>query len=114
MTVDSSERPGDPRSPWLGLAAGLWLQIAAGGHYTFPLFSPSLKSVMGYDQQQLTFLGVANDIGENVGLLPGMVGDKFPPWVMFFTGAVACFLGYGVVWLAVTQTIQSMPYWLYI
>jgi hypothetical protein len=29
-------------------------------------------------------IGVTNDIGENIGLLPGLACDKFPPWVVLF------------------------------
>ena len=98
------------RPPWVGLGAAVWVQIAAGNSYNFPLYSPSLKSVMGYNQQQLTMLGVANDIGENVGILPGIASNKLPPWVVLSVGACACFLGYGVLWLAVSQTVQNLPY----
>ncbi|OWM69601.1 protein NUCLEAR FUSION DEFECTIVE 4 isoform X1 [Punica granatum] len=100
------------RPPWVGLAAAVWVQIAAGNTYNFPLYSSALKSVMGYNQQQVTFLGVANDIGENIGILPGIACNKFPPWAVMSVGAVACFLGYGVLWLAVSQTVQGLPYWL--
>ncbi|KAJ8424627.1 hypothetical protein Cgig2_034193 [Carnegiea gigantea] len=100
------------RPPWVGLAAAVWVQFAAGNSSNFPLFSPSLKSVLGFTQQQITILGVANDIGESVGILPGIVCNKLPPWIVLSVGAVACFLGYGVLWLAVTQTVQNLPYWL--
>ncbi|XP_057968675.1 protein NUCLEAR FUSION DEFECTIVE 4 [Malania oleifera] len=99
------------RPPWVGLAAALWLQIASGNAYNFPLYSSSLKSILGFNQQQLTFLGVANDIGENVGLLPGIACNKLPPWVLLLIGALASFLGYGVLWLAISQT-ANLPYWL--
>ncbi|KAF2317136.1 hypothetical protein GH714_012072 [Hevea brasiliensis] len=46
-----------------GLGAAVWLQIASGNSYNFALYSHSLKSVLGFNQQQLTMLGVANDIG---------------------------------------------------
>ncbi|XWS17057.1 hypothetical protein CRYUN_Cryun33cG0035200 [Craigia yunnanensis] len=100
------------RPPWLGLGAAVWVQIASGNAYNFPLYSHSLKSVLGFNQHQLTMLGVANDIGENVGLLPGIACNKFPPWIVLLIGAFACFLGYGVLWLAVTRTVLYMPYWL--
>ncbi|XP_030546923.1 protein NUCLEAR FUSION DEFECTIVE 4 isoform X1 [Rhodamnia argentea] len=100
------------RPPWVGLAAAVWVQTAAGNSYNFPLYSPTLKSVMGYSQQQLTILGVANDIGENMGILPGIACNKFPPWAVLLVGVVSCFLGYGVLWLAVSQTVQNLPYWL--
>ncbi|XP_073273956.1 protein NUCLEAR FUSION DEFECTIVE 4 [Primulina huaijiensis] len=99
------------RPPWVGLGAAVWLQIAAGNAYTFPLYSPSLKSVLGFNQHQLTILGVANDIGENVGILAGIVCNKLPPWAVLLVGVFAAFLGYGVLWLAVSQTVQSVPYW---
>ena len=100
------------RPPWLGLGAAVWVQIASGNAYNFPLYSHSLKSVLGYNQHQLTMLGVANDIGENVGLLPGIACNKLPPWIVLLIGAFSCFLGYGVFWLAVFRTVLYMPYWL--
>ncbi|KAL7259615.1 hypothetical protein ACSBR1_005494 [Camellia fascicularis] len=103
---------GGSRPPWVGLGAAVWLQIASGNAYNFPLYSHSLKSVLGFSQQQLTMLGVANDIGENVGILPGIACNKFSPWIVLLIGAFASFLGYGVLWLAVSQTVQSLPYWL--
>lgn len=103
---------GGTRPPWVGLGAAVWVQIAAGNAYTFPLYSHSLRSVLGFTQQQLTILGVANDIGENIGILPGIACNHFPPWIVMFVGVFAAFFGYGVVWLAVSQTVHSMPYWL--
>ncbi|XP_050232311.1 protein NUCLEAR FUSION DEFECTIVE 4 [Mercurialis annua] len=100
------------RPPWVGLAAAAWVQVCAGNAYNFPLYSTALKSVLGYNQQQLTILGVANDIGENVGLIPGIVINKFPPWAVLFVGVVSCLFGYGVLWLAVSGTVSGLPYWL--
>ncbi|XP_049413481.1 protein NUCLEAR FUSION DEFECTIVE 4-like [Solanum stenotomum] len=103
---------GGTRPPWVGLGAAVWLQIASGNAYNFPLYSHSLKSVLGFNQQQLTMLGVANDIGENVGLIPGLVCNKFPPWVVLLIGSFSCFFGYGVLWLSLSQTVQNLPYWM--
>ncbi|OMP01464.1 hypothetical protein COLO4_11849 [Corchorus olitorius] len=99
------------RPPWVGLAAAIWVEISAGNGSTFPLYSSALKSVLGFSQQQITILGVANDFGENVGLLAGIACNKFPPWAVLLVGVFACFLGYGVIWLAVTQTVVGLPYW---
>lgn len=96
----------------MGLAAAVWVEIAAGNAYTFPLYSPLLKSVLGFNQQQVTILGVANDIGENVGLLPGIACNKFPPWAVLLVGTACCFLGYGVIWLVVNHTLPNFPFWL--
>lgn len=99
------------RPPWVGLAAAVWVQIAAGAGYNFPLYSPALKAVLGYNQRQLTMLGVANDIGENFGILPGVVCNRLPPWLVLLIGSASCFIGYGVLWLAVSRTIDFLPYW---
>lgn len=103
---------GGTRPPWVGLAAAVWVQISASSSYNFPLYSPLLKSVLGFNQQQVTVLGVANDIGESVGMLPGIAINKFPSWVLLLVGAACCFLGYGVIWLAVSETVASLPFWL--
>ncbi|CAO2841102.1 unnamed protein product [Amaranthus hypochondriacus] len=100
------------RPPWVGLGAAVWVQIASGNAYNFPLYSHSLKKVLGFNQRQLTMLGVANDIGENVGLIPGIASNKFPPWIILSIGASCCFFGYGLLWLALSHTIISLPYWL--
>ncbi|EPS71124.1 hypothetical protein M569_03631, partial [Genlisea aurea] len=100
------------RPPWVGLGAAVWVQIAAGNSFTFPLYSPSLKSIMGFNQLQLSILGVANDIGESFGLLPGLACNRWPPWAVLLVGVFLSFFGYGVLWLAVTRNLASPPYWL--
>ncbi|XP_008775757.2 protein NUCLEAR FUSION DEFECTIVE 4-like [Phoenix dactylifera] len=99
------------RPPWVGLAAAVWVQVAAGSAYTFPLYSHSLKSVLGYNQRQLTMLGVANDFGENFGMIPGVVCNRFPPWLVLLIGGACSFLGFGVLWLGVSQTVSGLPFW---
>ncbi|XP_062195222.1 protein NUCLEAR FUSION DEFECTIVE 4-like [Phragmites australis] len=100
------------RPPWVGLAAAVWVQMAAGNAYTFPLYSPALKSVLGYNQRQLAMLGVANDIGENFGVVAGVLCNSLAPWLVLLVGAAFCFLGFGALWLAVSGTVLGMPYWL--
>ncbi|PAN34405.1 hypothetical protein PAHAL_6G090900 [Panicum hallii] len=100
------------RPPWVGLAAAAWVQMAAGNAYTFPLYSPALKSVLGYDQRQLAMLGVANDVGENFGVVAGVLCNSLPPWLVLLVGAAFCFVGFGTLWLAVGGTVIGMPYWL--
>ncbi|GJZ44718.1 nuclear fusion defective 4-like protein [Tanacetum coccineum] len=99
------------RPPWVGFAAAVWVGIAAGNSYCFPLYSHALKSVLGYSQQQLTILGVANDFGENTGILPGIACNYFPPWAVLLVGVFSSFFGYGVIWLAISQTVVGLPYW---
>ncbi|CAA6670451.1 unnamed protein product [Spirodela intermedia] len=82
MAVKNGSRP-----PWVGLGAAVWVQMAAGCGYTFPLYSPALKSALGLTQQQLTILGVANGVGENIGVLPGVFCNRIPPWGILLVGA---------------------------
>ncbi|XP_052107629.1 protein NUCLEAR FUSION DEFECTIVE 4 [Arachis duranensis] len=105
MVVKEGSRP-----PWVGLGAAVWVQIAAGNAYNFPLYSSALKSVLSLNQQQLTILGVANDVGENVGILPGIACNFLPPWSLLLIGALLCFLGYGALFLALTRTLSTFPY----
>ncbi|KAJ4754417.1 Major facilitator superfamily protein [Rhynchospora pubera] len=100
------------RPPWVGLGAAVWVEIAAGCAYTFPLYSHALKSALKLNQQQLTLLGVANDVGENFGLLPGVLCNRLAPWISLLIGAACSLVGFGAVWLAVSQVVPSMPYWL--
>ncbi|CAI5530578.1 unnamed protein product [Closterium sp. Naga37s-1] len=38
--------------------------------------------VLGYNQQAVTTLGVAKDVGDNMGLLAGLLADMVPPWLV--------------------------------
>ncbi|KAI4329373.1 hypothetical protein L6164_021643 [Bauhinia variegata] len=98
------------RPPWVGLAAAIWVLVAAGNPTAFPLYSSALKSVLGLNQQQVSLLGVACDVGDSFGLLAGIACNKFPPWALLAVGAVLCFFGYGVLWLAVSKTVSAIPY----
>jgi hypothetical protein len=55
-------------------------------------------------------LGVGNDVGENVGLVPGLLANRLPPWLILVIGSACAFFGFGRLWLAVTKTV-AMPYW---
>ncbi|PHT27945.1 hypothetical protein CQW23_32453 [Capsicum baccatum] len=70
-----------------------------------------LVSDEGWILLQLTIIGVANYVGESVGILPGKACNKFPPWVILLVGVCLSFFGYGVLWIAVSQTVLSLPYW---
>eukprot|EP00253_Pinus_taeda_P018556 PITA_18556 len=97
--------------PWLGIAAAVWIQVASGNAYTFPLYSDRMKGILNYSQAQLNNLGVANDIGENVGLLAGFICNKIPPWGILIIGSLASFFGYGLIWLVLSERISALPYW---
>ena len=98
-------------APWLGFAAAVWIQIASGNAYNFPLYSHKMKVVLKYSQGRLNNLGVANDVGENVGLLAGFICNKIPPWGILMIGSATSFFGYGLIWLVLSERISPLPYW---
>jgi hypothetical protein len=70
-----------------------------------------LKVSLGADQSRLTLLGVACDVGENLGLLLGVLCNRLHP-ALILTGAGACLLEYGTVWLLVFDVAPVLPYWM--
>uniref|UniRef100_A0ACD5XS62 Uncharacterized protein n=1 Tax=Avena sativa TaxID=4498 RepID=A0ACD5XS62_AVESA len=100
------------RPPWLGLSAAVWVQVAGGASSTFALYSHALKVALGVDQSRLAMLAVACDVGDNLGLLPGVLCNRLHPAVLLLIGAAACVLGYGTTWLAVSGLAPALPYWL--
>ncbi|KQK19342.1 hypothetical protein BRADI_1g47737v3 [Brachypodium distachyon] len=100
------------RPPWLGLGAAVWVQVAGGASSTFALYSHALKVALGVDQRRLALLAVACDVGENLGLLPGVLCNRLHPALLLLVGAAACVLGYGATWLAVSGVAPALPYWL--
>jgi hypothetical protein len=100
------------RPPWLGLGAAAWVQVAGGASSTFALYSHALKVALGADQSRLALLGVACDVGENLGLLPGVLCNRLHPALLLLIGAGACLLGYGTAWLLVSGVAPALPYWL--
>ncbi|TVU02339.1 hypothetical protein EJB05_52190 [Eragrostis curvula] len=100
------------RPPWLGLGAAVWVQVAGGASSTFALYSHALKVALGVDQSRLALLGVACDVGENLGLLPGVLCNRLHPALLLLIGGAACLLGYGTAWLIVSGVAPALPYWL--
>jgi hypothetical protein len=54
-------------------------------------------------------LGVGNDVGENVTLLPRVLTNRILPWTILLIGSSCSFFSFGMLWLAVTKTL-IMPY----
>ncbi|GFP79972.1 probable transporter mch1 [Phtheirospermum japonicum] len=101
------------KNKWITMAAGIWIQSAAGSLYTFSIYSPILKSTQGYDQSTLNIISVFKDFGANVGILAGLLysaaSGRAGPWVVLLAGAVQCFAGYFLMWLTVTGALPPAP-----
>ncbi|KAG6553251.1 hypothetical protein Mapa_004985 [Marchantia paleacea] len=96
---------------WLVLAASILTQACSGVGYAFGSYSPIVKSTLGYNQNQISRLGVAKDIGDNVGILAGTLCDYLPTWGLFVCGAALNLVGYGWLWLIVTGQVHPPPFW---
>eukprot|EP00250_Pteridium_aquilinum_P031241 c43291_g1_i1 orf=445-2472(+) len=99
------------QSRWLVLAVSLWLQACAGVGYAFGSYSPLVKSKLGYSQQQITILGIAKDLGASIGIIAGSLNDIIPTWCLVAIGALHNLIGYGWVWLIVTDRASVLPIW---
>ncbi|KAI3727055.1 hypothetical protein L1987_66864 [Smallanthus sonchifolius] len=97
---------------WLVFVASMWVQSCSGIGFMYGSISPVIKSTMGYNQRQIAMLGVAKDIGDAIGLVPGSLCEVVPIWVVLFIGVLQNFFGYGLVWLTVNHTLPQFPLWL--
>ncbi|GFP86662.1 hypothetical protein PHJA_000810000 [Phtheirospermum japonicum] len=121
MVAASTYGDGGPTSRALALQVlyGRWFMVfattlimsAAGATYMFGLYSPIIKSSLGYDQTTLNLLSFFKDLGSNVGVLSGLINEVTPPWVVLSIGAVLNFFGYLMIWLAVSRKISRPHVW---
>ncbi|KAH6760411.1 Major facilitator superfamily protein [Perilla frutescens var. hirtella] len=96
---------------WFMVFATTLIMSAAGATYMFGLYSPEIKTALGYDQSTLNLLSFFKDLGSNVGVLSGLINEVTPPWVVLSMGAVLNLFGYVMIWLAVTKKISKPQVW---
>lgn len=96
---------------WLVFVAAMWVQSCGGVGYVFGSISPVIKSSLNYNQRQIASLGVAKDLGDSVGFLPGILSEVLPVWGILLIGAIQNFIGYGWVWLVITGRTTVLPLW---
>lgn len=83
----------------------------AGATYLFGVYSKDIKSSLGYDQTTLNLLGFFKDLGANVGVLSGLIAEITPTWFVLLLGSGLNFVGYFMIWLAVTNRIAKPKIW---
>ncbi|KAL9244081.1 hypothetical protein vseg_017891 [Gypsophila vaccaria] len=96
---------------WLVFVVSMWIQSCAGIGYLFGSISPVVKSTMGYDQKQVSYLGVSKNLGDCIGFISGQLCNILPFWVVLFLGALQNFVGYGLLWALVTGKLPVLPFW---
>ncbi|KAK9666345.1 hypothetical protein RND81_14G178400 [Saponaria officinalis] len=97
---------------WFMVVSTFLVMSVSGTGYLFGIYSPEIKSSLGYDQSTLNLLSFFKDLGSNVGVHAGLIMEIAPPWVVLIFGSVLNFFGYFMIWLAVTSRISKPPTWL--
>jgi hypothetical protein len=96
---------------WFTVLASLLIMASSGATYVFGSYSGALKSSLGYDQRTLNTVSFFKDLGANLGVLPGLLNEVTPPWVVLATGAAMNLFGYLMVYLAVSGRTARPPPW---
>ncbi|CAL0320821.1 unnamed protein product [Lupinus luteus] len=96
---------------WFVVFVSFLIMAASGATYMFGLYSPDIKTSLGYDQSTLNLLSFFKDLGGNLGVISGLVNEITPPWVVLAMGSVLNFFGYFMIWLAVTGKIKKPQLW---
>lgn len=112
--------PRDARSLTVQVIHGRWFMVfasflimsAAGATYIFAIYSKDIKTILGYDQETLNTLAFFKDLGANVGIISGFVGEIAPPWVVLSIGAIMNLVGYLMIYLSLTGRIEQPRFWL--
>jgi len=91
--------------------ASIWIECCAGASYSFSIYSGTIKTRFGYDQEQLDTISVFKDVGECVGIIAGLLYDRFPPWVGLLLGCLQNVIGYILIWLFVTERLPTPAVW---
>ncbi|PRQ33383.1 putative major facilitator superfamily domain-containing protein [Rosa chinensis] len=96
---------------WFSVFASFLIMAGAGATYLYGTYSKEIKASLGYDQEDINLLGFAKDFGANVGVLSGLIGEVTPVWFVLLIGAAMNFVGYFMIWLAVTGKIAKPKVW---
>ncbi|OVA17980.1 Nodulin-like [Macleaya cordata] len=99
------------RGRWFMVFASLLIMSGAGATYLFGIYSKQIKASLGYNQETLNLIGFFKDLGANVGVLSGLIAEVTPPWFVLLIGAGMNFVGYFMIWLAVTGKIAKPAVW---
>lgn len=96
---------------WFMVFASFLILSMSGATYMFGLYSGDIKESQGYDQTTLNLLSFFKDLGANVGIVAGLFNEVAPPWLVLSLGASMNFVGYFMVWMAVTERLSKPPLW---
>ncbi|KAJ3674674.1 hypothetical protein LUZ60_005290 [Juncus effusus] len=96
---------------WFMAYACFLIMSMAGATYIFAIYSKDIKSTLGYNQQTLNTLGFFKDLGANVGIHAGLIAEVAPTWVIIGIGSAMNFVGYFMIYLAITGKSPRPHVW---
>jgi MFS family permease len=100
------------RGRWTSVFASFLIMASSGATYLFPVYSDNIKRNLGYSQSMLSTLSTWNEIGSSAGILSGLVAEVTSTKFMLAVSSVTNFLGYLMIWLAVTEKIHKPEFWI--
>ncbi|KAL6195837.1 hypothetical protein ACLB2K_031455 [Fragaria x ananassa] len=96
---------------WFSVFASFLIMAGVSATYLFGAYSKVIKATLGYSQTDLNMLGFSKDVGANVGIVAGLLTEVTPVWFGLLIGATMNFVGYFMIWLAVTGRIAKPKVW---
>ncbi|KAL5725561.1 hypothetical protein ACHQM5_008695 [Ranunculus cassubicifolius] len=99
------------RGRWFMMFASFVIMAGAGATYLFGTYSKAIKQTLGYTQTTLNLLGFFKDLGSNIGVFAGLIAEIAPTWFVLLAGAATNFVGYFMIWLAVTARTAKPKVW---
>lgn len=96
---------------WFTVFASFIIMAGAGATYLFGIYSKEVKASLAYDQTTLNLLGFFKDLGASIGVLSGLIAEITPTWFVLLVGSAMNFVGYFMIWLAVTGKMAKPKVW---
>lgn len=93
------------------LVTSSWVQACTGLNVMYATYSPAIKTSLGYNQTQISRLGVAKDFGNAAEIIAGCLSQVISTRGLLFLGGFQFLLGYGLLWLIVVNKIADPPFW---
>ena len=66
---------------------------------------------MGYDQEVITTSAFFKNLGENIGIIAGLINEFSAPWVVLTMGSAMNLTRYLMIWLSVTGRVAKPTWW---
>ncbi|KAJ7263691.1 hypothetical protein O6H91_Y140400 [Diphasiastrum complanatum] len=99
------------KSRWMTMVASCFIMACNGTVYAFGNYSQTMKLTLGYTQEEITTIGFYKDLGNNLGIVAGLLQDFAGPWLVIVLGSILNVVGSLVIWLGITERIAPPSVW---